>query len=129
MMRIRIIIFVLLFPLINSCDKQATDSEQDYFEYPAKVIYVEIVNLSQQHIEFYTIAEVPSPCNYYSKTEITHEIDDYFITIFSRYDGEPCLGVLDTIQANISINPTSGNKTFHFWYSDSTNIDTTISIP
>jgi hypothetical protein len=70
--------------------------------------------------------QVSAPCDYYSRTEITRDDTDYFITIFIRNDGEPCLDARDTIQVFNPVDVTSGEKTFHFWYSDTASPDTTI---
>ena len=123
------IVATILFLLIAiGCDLQNNEDHEAYYERPARVNHVEILGLANKKIEFNVFAVVPSPCNYYSKTELKHDKNDYYVKIFSSYDGEPCIAILSTIEVPISVNVPSGEKIFHFWQSDTSYLDTTIRI-
>jgi len=122
-----IVTTILFLLIIIGCDLLDNQDDETYYEGPANVYYIEILGLTNNKIEFSVFAQVPSPCNYHSKTELHRDNDDYYIKIFSRYDGEPCLGILSTIEVYVSVNTSSGEKEFHFWQSDTTSLDTTIT--
>ena len=128
-MKMNIVTTILFLLIIIGCDLLDNPEDETYLEGPAKVYNIEILGLTNNKIEFNVFAIVPTPCNYHSKTEKHRDKDDYYIKIFSRYDGEPCTGNLWTIEVYVSVITSSGEIDFHFWYSDTTSLDTTITIP
>ena len=88
---------VLLSLAMSGCALQDNQEDETYNEEPAVVYNIEIISLTNNKIEFNVIAVVPTPCNYYSSTEVSQENNDYYLKIYSRYYGETCLGVVSSI--------------------------------
>jgi len=119
---------ILLSLAMGGCVGQDNHEDVAYYEGPATVYKIEILGLTNKKIELIAYGGVPTPCHYYLTTELSQENNDYYIKIYSRYEGEPCIAVISTIEVPVTINVQSGEKVFHFWQSDTTSLDTTITI-
>ncbi len=70
----------------------------------------------------------PNPCWRYHKTEITGT-DSIHVKILGRYDGRPCIQIIDYMERSETIRfESKGRKKISFWSGDHETIDTLITI-
>ena len=114
--------------LIINCSKPADDG--DYIEWPSETTHQRITAKTSSSISFIAQAAWGNSCGSFSRSLIIKTDSTYVIKIFGKQPKSAiCLAVMSSFDAPVTINiPSSGTYTFKFWQSDSTSIDTTLTI-
>ncbi len=121
-------LFLPICLLVAGC---LTDSEQKLPDpRPVSAFAFESATISGQTVSMVVRCMVPDPC--WAFTGIDHSRTDNTITISvfaRRVTNDPCPQVVWSIEApfNVTIK-NAGIYTFCFWRSDSTTLDTTLTI-
>jgi len=127
MKKVQIIIPILLFILLVSCENSVS-SEMTINK--ARAVTVENVSSNSNSISLTSIASWGSPCGYFSHYTVSQDRKDIFITVYGQqvYDAV-CLTVMSSFEAPVKIMINgSGEYNLHFWQTDSTSLDTTITV-
>lgn len=71
-----------------------------------------------------------SPCNEYSHAELKQNANDIYVKFYQRRDKSTiCATVMVPTQISWSYTPLMpGDYRFHFWQSDTTSLDTTVTV-
>ena len=125
---------IVFLTLINSCLFEP--DEKEYIQ-PFCVDSVKVTHIVDRKATFECIGWVGDLCWEHDHTEIDYQNTDYFVQIIIKRDESlicpqdeslTCPDVISkmTIPVSITIGQDT-SYTFHFWQSDSTSLDTTIT--
>jgi len=120
------ITFFLLVFILSSC----SEFETDEITRAIPIDSVSVNNISNLSVDFTAITYCGSLCwksTYFEKRIIA---SDVFIKTFAVLDkSAACPAVCVEVHTPITINlQSSGRFTFHFWKSDTSSIDTTLTL-
>lgn len=126
----KLLMFLLLGLNISSflsCDNLV---ENETTKRKASTLIVEKVSTNSNSISLTAIAEWGSSCGSFSHLVVSQNNKDISITVYGK---EPidavCLAVMSSFAAPVEIIVDSpGKYNFHFWQTDSTSLDTTITL-
>ncbi len=121
---------LIIFLLLMGCDNA---NEPTKITRRTFLPVVELLSINKQPpaVTFNTVVEMPAPCWYYFRANITRQQNDFIIQL--QYETDPqsaCSTFIsyDTVQVLIDPVP-NGSVTFRFWKSSISSLDTTIDIP
>lgn len=111
----------------NSCLFEP--DEKEYIQGPFCVDSVKVTQIEDRNVTFECIGWTGDPCWEHDHTEIDCQNPDYFVQIFVKRDKSLiCPQVISKMTIPVSITVGQDTSyTFHFWQTDSTSLDTTIT--
>ena len=127
-MKSKIIAFALC--IFFGCSLFQEDDEIEYIEAVVGVDSIHINNISNMTVWFAVFCTVGDPCWEFWKHDESKIGSDIYVKVYARRDRSlVCLDVIGLIKVPLIINVGSaGDYYFHFWQTDTSSLDTTISI-
>ena len=106
------------------------DNGTEVIEAPASVESVLVESVSATNIGFLAICTVPTPCWTFSRYQEVRRLSDISIKVYRKTTRDiVCPQVVWSIRVPLKVEvPSYGTYSFHFWQSDTTAFDTTITI-
>lgn len=130
-MKASILVIVILFAIICSCDRSV-----DNHEWILEKMYTNEAELPQtgsvgEAIIFTVKSYLTDSCRKFSHLEIAPSGFDIFITPYMKHSTEElvCLAVVTGIAEDGQFTPGQpGQYTFHFWRSDTLSLDYAVTV-
>ncbi|MDZ7766972.1 MAG: hypothetical protein U5K00_21580 [Melioribacteraceae bacterium] len=126
----KLVIFILIIFLLSSCNITDSDDSENIITAPVPANKIAKLTITGKSITAKVIYTTPTPCWGFDRVEKTQSENSFTAKVFVKSDGSSiCPLVIDSISVNHSINfQSGGDKTLRFWRSDSTYLDTTVTV-
>lgn len=121
-----IITSILLYCfVILSCDTV----EQNIYKHKSPVVSFQVTSKKDHEISFMTQASWPNGCGTFSNAAVYKSDSNYKIVVYGQQEADAvCTTAFIEFDAPVNISISRrGTYSFHFWQSDTTYLDTTIT--
>lgn len=127
----RYLLFVFLFTgfAFASCSTDA--SSQTPTPVLLSAVAIDSVGVSMHTVTIRVVCTIPTPCWIFVRTEYSKQSNVFSVSVYGRrVSNNPCVQVLSSLKATLTAAVDSaGSYTFRFWRSDTSSVDTTVTVP
>lgn len=126
----KLVIFILIIFLLSSCNVTDSDDSENIITAPVPANKIAKLTITGKSITAKVIYTTPTPCWGFDRVEKTQSENSFTAKVFAKNNTMlNCPQVIGSISINHSINfQSGGDKTLRFWRSDSTYLDTTVTV-
>ncbi len=122
----KVCLFSLFLLIMSACKINEPDVASTR---PLSAIKIDDVQVTGKKVTLVTSYSVPTPCWFYYRSESSTDDKVFTCKAIGKFNGDPCVQVIGSIKHKTTVSfLTPGIKTLRFWQSDSTYLDTVISI-
>ena len=124
------ILLVLLLAAVGFCGCALFDDD-DYLVRRLGAEDIDITELTDHGVIFTFHGQTPDPCHEHYFNDIVRNDSEILVSVYARREKRLiCACVVTDIAWPIDVAvPWSGTYLFRFWQSDSTTVDTTLTVP
>ncbi len=118
---------LLVIPSLNQCRSM---QNKEMITQPMAVRSIDSLSAGDRVIQAHFTVGTPTPCWHHAETEVDVNGKEIYVKVFAEVEKDiTCIQVLGSYETTTRIELNEpGEYTMHVWQSESTSLDTTISV-